>query len=191
MPDFNFKPSVMGVSFYRGQRGLDGDDYITEVKLDDPEALNGTEVFELGMKITLGGLDYLRNPITPVEGIDDNYVPFYLNIATFTQRGQRDIVVGGVYSEYFDKERLKKGTETLQLTLTKFRNDLPIRFDDDNHEFKYDFIQSIYFVRVFVTEYEIQTKEQLSNEIFGFNQFNVLFETKIPYVNRKAWEWER
>lgn len=191
MPDFNFKPSVMGVSFYRGQRGLDGDEYITEVKLDDPECLHGTEVFELGMRITLGGLDYLRNPVTSVEEIESNYVPFYLNIATFTQRGQRDIVVGGVFSEYFDKERLKKGTESLQLTLTKFRNDMPSKFDDDIHEFKYDFIQNIYFVRVFVTEYEIQTKEQLSKEIFGLNQFNVLFETKIPYANTKAWEWKR
>ena len=191
MPDFNFKPSVMGVSFYRGQRGLDGDDYIVEVKLDDPEHLKGTEVFELGMRITLGGLDYLRHPLTPVEEIDDNYVPFYLNIATYTQRGQRDIVVGGVFSQYFDKERLKKGSETLQLTLTKFRNDMPIRFEGDSHDFKYDFIQNIYFVKVFTTDYDIQTKEQLSEEIFGLNQYNVLFETKIPYANTKVWEWER
>lgn len=189
MPNFDFTPSLMEVSFYRGQTGLKEDEYISEIKLKDGKE---NDVFELGMRVKLGGLDYLRHPLTE-EDPEDNYVPFYLNIATSTQRGQKDVVINGVVTEYFDKKRMKKGSESLQLTLTKFRNDSPTVFEDeaeiqDNYVFKYDFISNIYFVTVFVTDYEILTEDELRSEFFS-PYINVLYNSKIPYIDEEAWKW--
>lgn len=188
MPDFNFKPSITEFSFYRGQRDFPEDKYITEIKLL-PREEESVDVFELGMRLTLSGLDYLRHPLFPADKMDDNYLPFFLHIATYTQRGQRDFVVDGVRTHYISKEMMEKGSVKIQLTLTKFNNVDSLRFPDDNHDFEYDFISNILFLRVFMTRENIEDAEVLEEEMF--QPYNLLFETKIPKIDMKAWEWDR
>lgn len=189
MPDFNFRPSIMGVSFYRGQRGNPEDDYISEIKFDDFTGENGAEGFELGMRLTLGGLDYLRHPLLPKHLMEHNYETFYLHIATYTQRGMRDFVIGGVVSEFISEEIMKKGSFDMQLTLTKFHNQMKTRFEDEDRDFEYDYISNILFVRVFMTKQPLEDTNDLNSEMF--ERYNLLFETKLPFINKRAWEWDR
>ena len=120
------------------------------------------------MKLAISGLNYLNNPVS-----ENSYVPFYLNIITYTQRGMRDIVTHGLITEYFDEERGQRESEILQITLTSFYNSAEI------DEYTYDFISGIYFVEIFTSNYKINTKEELEKELFSSNS-NRLFKTKIP-----------
>lgn len=167
MPHFNFLPSIEEVKFIQSQTGNNNIDEIYEFE----------EVFELAMEFTIGGLKYLENPLR-----ENEYVPFYLNTITYTQRGTRDTVIHGLISEYFDERYSNTNNQKRFVTLTKFRRS---ERDDGN---VFDFIQNIYFVEIFVTNKKITTKEELAEVLKSKYQENVLFKTKIPYVNKAYFE---
>ena len=166
MPDFNFNPSISEVRFFRHYYG---EDELQPIYNENA----GGRAFELVMKLAISGLNYLNNPVS-----ENSYVPFYLNIITYTQRGMRDIVTHGLITDYFDEERGQRESEILQITLTSFYNSAEI------DKYTYDFISGIYFVEIFTSNYKINTKEELEKELFSSNS-NRMFKTKIPYVNSK------
>lgn len=168
MPDFNFNPSISEVSFFRHYYGEDELQPIINGNA-------GNRAFELVMKLGISGLSYLKNPVS-----HNTYESFYLNIITYTQRGQRDIVTHGLITEYFDYERSQNNSEVLQVTLTSFHNSI------DLDKYTYDFISGIYFIEIFITSYRISTQEQLEEEIMLLNSYNRLFKTKIPYTNYES-----
>ena len=88
MPDFNFNPSISEVRFFRHYYG---EDELQPIYNENA----GGRAFELVMKLAISGLNYLNNPVS-----ENSYVPFYLNIITYTQRGMRDIVTHGLITEY-------------------------------------------------------------------------------------------
>ena len=176
MPDFNFQPSLMSVHFERGQSSSEP---ISEIKLKKPS--EGLDVFELSMILTFGGLDYLYDPVTHyIDGVK-NYRECYVNILTYTQRGQRDAIVNGLYTVRFDEEILKKGSHTLQLTLTKFRNDEPSIYKGEI--IRYNYVSTIYSVKVFVSENDNIDEGKLHDLIYDEDSYPVLFNTKIPFVS--------
>lgn len=164
MPDFNLNPSISDIGLFIhffGDEGLD-------------PFLNFEKVpctFELVMKFTLSGMKYLKNPIS------NAYAPFYLNIVSYTQRGQRDIVTHGLVTEFFDEERLIRNQETLEVYLNTFYN------SPEMDGYSYDFISNIYFVEIFLTSYEIKNTQDLERELFDHSNPNRLYRTKVPYVN--------
>lgn len=189
MPNFNFMPSVMGVSFYRHYKDAMPEENITEINTDKISNLEHPDDYNLGIRLTLSGLDYLRNPLTKEDDIDKNYETFYLNIATYTQRGDRDYVVDKMSTTYVDEEILKKGKATFDVIVAEFPYGEPIRFDDMEQDFEYDFISNIMFVRAFTTKNFIETHTELNTALFA--GYNLLFESKLPKIDKKAWEWRR
>ncbi|MFI3914254.1 hypothetical protein VBG69_08620 [Carnobacterium maltaromaticum] len=180
MPDFNFKPAVMGTRFYRGQRGLPGDENITKIILEDEH-----DVFELGFELTLGGLNYLKYPDDYLQFIDDKdivnegFQPFYLNFIFYYQRGMRDSILINHYSIYIDTEMLKEESIKTMYTITKFRNDIDLLPEDSNSP---DFISGIYHLNVSMSESEVVLNDESDFGYLVFNNYNTLFHTKIPYV---------
>lgn len=168
MSHFNFLPSIEEVKFIQSQTGDSNIDNIYEFD----------QVFELAMEFTIGGLKYLKNPLR-----DNEYIPFYLNTITYTQRGTRDTVIHGLISEYFDDKYSNTNNQKRFVTLTKFRP-----YDERDDGTVFDFIQNIYFVEIFITNKMITTKEELAEMLKSKNQQNVLFKTKIPYVNKQYFE---
>lgn len=162
MPHFNFLPSIEEVKFIQSQSGYENIDNIYDFD----------EVFELGMEFTIGGLKYLKNPL-----YENEYASFYLNTITYVQRGMKDIVVNGLISEHFDERFSETNNQKRYVMLTKFRNSIE---EDGN---MYDFINNIYFVEIFVTKEEIKTKESLEEFLQLPHYENILFKTKIPYIN--------
>lgn len=176
MPDFDFQPSVMSVHFERGQVSQEP---ITEIKLK--KLSDGIDVFELSMIMTFGGLNYLYDPVMYyVDGVK-NYRDFYVHILTYTQRGQRDTIVNGLFTVHFDEEILKKGNHTIQLTLTKFRNDEPSKYEGE--PIHYNFVSTTYYVKVFMSDNDNFDENKLHDLIYDRYMYPVLFKTKIPFVN--------
>lgn len=181
MPHFDFRPGVLGARFYRGETGLPEDEFLTEIKLSGPH-----DVFELGFEITLSGLEYLRYPtewmsIVGEEKFDhDGYVPFHLNFVLYHQRGMRDNRIVSYHAMYIDEEILKERFMRTQFTVTKFRNDIKDFLDDSDDSFESDFVADMFHFVVFMTQ-DIPNEENIEDHIF--NNPNILFKTKIPYVD--------
>ena len=186
MSGFDFRPSITDFKFYKLKEGSGEDEVFSKIKLKEYKEGDPIDTFEIGIQLTLNGLDYLRNPLLPIE---DSYMPFYLHIATYTQRGQRDFVVDGVWTQYVDQAMMEKGTLYLKMPLLKFNNAKPLRFEDDKKDFKYDFVSNILYLKVFITQNPIENSEELQEEMF--QTYNLLFQTKIPKIDTKAWEWNR
>lgn len=184
MPDFNFKPAITQINFYRDQRGLKEDEHITEVVLEPYVENESPDVFELYLEFTLSGLDMLTNPMTKFmieEGYSDIisvYEPFYVYVVTYTQRGQRDIVIHGVNSQYISEELLKEKNIEIISFIEKFRNDEPAILREDNFPIDYDFVSMIYFVKIFYSSEPIDNEDTL--ERYMWEPYFELFKTKIP-----------
>lgn len=184
MPHFDFKPAVTQVHFYRSQRGVIEDEYVSEVKVKDYSGEGSIDIFELYIDITLSGLDTLTNPMSMFlletrQDFDESiYEPFYINIVSYTQRGQRDTIIHGLKSIYINEDTLKQGSVNLVSLINKFRNDIPNILPDDQEPVNYDNIEMIYFVKVFYSTEEILSEKQL-NEYMWEPYYN-LFATKIP-----------
>lgn len=206
MSDYNFLPSVMRINFYRGERGLDEDQSINEIFIEDYDESKGPDVFELGFEITLTGLDRLVHPMMTKESIkkyfvsqsyeeDSEYRPFYINTMYYTQRGSIDTIVHGISSTFIDVKNLKKGIISLAGTITKFRNDdksfIELLSKDLNTDFKYDFVSNYFAVKFFITEGFIDYGANIYPYLI--EQHQTLFETKIPirlpkvYGNYNDW----
>lgn len=184
MPHFNFKPAVTYVNFIRNQRGLEEDNHITEVALEPYDERKGPDVFELSIEIKLSGLDMLINPMNKFlieemhsEDISSFYEPFYIYVVTYTQRGQRDILVHGVRSQYISEEMLKEKSIEIMSFIGKFRNDEHL-FPEGKDKVNYDFVTHIYFVKVFYSNEPINNEDEL--EMYMWEPSFELFKTKIP-----------
>lgn len=180
MPNFNFKPAVMGTRFYRGQRGLPEDENITTIVVE-----NKDDIFELGFELTLGGLNYLKYPDDYLQFLDDKdlpndgFQPFFLNFIFYYQRGMRDSILINHYSIYIDVDMLKQESIKTMYTITKFRGDLT---DLPEDSLEPDFISGIYHLHVSMSDSEISLDNESDFGNLVFNNFNTLFHTKIPYV---------
>lgn len=162
MQRFNYLPSIEQLNFFQSQTGNNDLDNIYDFE----------QVFELAMSVTLGGFKYLHDPEN-----NNEFQPFYLNILTYVQRGMRDRVIHGLVTEYFDDTYSEATNVQRMLTLTKFRN------SQKEDGFAYDFISHIYYVEIFITRHKITTDAELNEEIIFPYRWNLLFRTKIPYVN--------
>ena len=83
MSGFDFRPSITDFKFYKLKEGSGEDEVFSKIKLKEYKEGDPIDTFEIGIQLTLNGLDYLRNPLLPIE---DSYMPFYLHIATYTHR---------------------------------------------------------------------------------------------------------
>lgn len=202
MSSFNFLPSIMGVRFYRGERGFIEDENIDRIILENYSESNGPDVFEFGMELTVTGLDKIKNPYYTEEFInhpdygseekyeqDMEYETFYINIAHFTVRGAMDSIVHGLSTTYINTEIMKKGTLNLLGTITKIRNDersfVRELSEGLTKDFEYDFVDNYFSVRVFYSKERITIDEYIENFYNGY--YPVLFETKIPVELPKVW----
>lgn len=180
MPDFNFKPAIMGTRFYRGARGLPEDDNITSIVLE-----NENDIFELGFEITLGGLNYLKYPDDYLQFIDEEKIldnglqPFFLNFIFYYQRGMKDSVLINHYSIYVDIDMLKQESIKVMYTVTKFRTDFENELEDSLPP---DFISGIYHLNVSMSDKEVELDNDSDFGNLVFDNYNTLFQTKIPYV---------
>lgn len=183
MPDFNFKPAVMGTRFYRGGRGVPEDENITKIELE-----NNDDIFELGFELTLGGLNYLKYPNDYLELLNDKelnnegFKPFFLNFIFYYQRGMKDSLLISHNSIYISVNMLKQESINIAYTLTKFRNDIENIFEDD---LKPDFISGIYHLNISISENEIELKNEDDFGNVVFNNHNTIFQTKIPYIYKE------
>lgn len=160
---YNFLPSINKIKFVESQTSNDNLSNINSFE----------NVFELAVDLEIGGLNFIKNPVKENESI-----PFFLNIVTYTQRGNRDAVVHGFYNREYTKEILDSGIsyDRISIMLNKFRK-------DEKPFVKYDFISSIFFVKIFVSTEEITTSAALDDYLFS-NAYGYyeLFKTKIPMV---------
>lgn len=182
MPHFDFKPAVMSTRFYRYGSGKPEDENITKIELTAE-----SDVFELGFEITLGGLNHLKYPEYYISRIGkkninldhDGYMPFYLNFIFYYQRGMRDSVLLNHYSIYVDEEMLKQDSINIMYTITKFRKDIENELEESLPP---DFINGIYHLSVSMSyeEISLENKEDFGDIVF--DNFQTIFQTKIPYV---------
>lgn len=170
MPGFNFFPSVMEASFYRYGTGNIDFERIDTIKLLPYTTEKTRDIFELGFRLKLGGLNYIKEPIFNAP------VPFYLNIVSYSNINTTDISINLTHSELFDEDRLSGGVEELKMTIAKFRNDLPSPIE-------YDYINNFIVIDVFCTEKKIINMSDFEKEVLRPNRFNVIFRTKIPFIN--------
>lgn len=177
---FDFRPAIMGTRFYRYGRGLSEDEYITSIELEGQD-----DVFELGFEITLGGLDLIRYPKDYINIIQESnsnivnpYQPFYLNFIFYFQRGMRDSILINHYSIFINEDMLKEGTIKIRYTVTKFRNDYKEK------DLLSDFIGNIFHLSVSMSEKEIILDNDDDFAKYAFDNYNTLFKTKIPYIDK-------
>lgn len=167
MPGFDFHPSITDVHFYRIGLDEEKDKYI---KTADLQKRRFSTTYELGLNIKLGGLHYIKDPIL------NEFVPFHLNIVTYTQLNSRDRILHVTYCEKFDESNMQKGDSELGITLCKF--------DTDTKDFfTYDFVNNSMYIEIFYTKNELMSLSDFENEINSPDRFNILFKTKIPYIN--------
>lgn len=158
----NQMPSINKVRFIESQSG---NDHIKNIN----QKREG--YFELGMELVLGGLNLMEDENYPFQS-------FYINVATYTQVGQKEIIIHGVRSEKFNLKRVTNavdGEEELYYYINKFRS-------DELNSMVYDFKYNIFWVEIFYTVNFINTEEELKKSLFG-NSNLTLFRTKIPYSN--------
>lgn len=167
MPGYDFYPSVTDVHFYRV--GLD-EVTDTYIKTNSSHKYRPNEIFELGLNLKLGGLNYIKDPIMNM------YVPFHLNIVTYTQLNSRDRILHVLYSEEYDELKMQKGDSELGITLCKFTNSI-----EDGY--KYDFVNTSMYVEIFYTDDQLVSLSDFENAINLPFRSNILFKTKIPYIN--------
>ena len=71
---------------------------------------------------------------------------------------------------------MQKGDSELGITLCKF--------DTDTKDFfTYDFVNNSMYIEIFYTKNELMSLSDFENEINSPDRFNILFKTKIPYIN--------
>lgn len=115
-------------------------------------------------EITVGGINSI------VETMDNRPIPFYLTIALHFRRGGMESVFEGYYYVEFDEDRILNGKneEELALSLAILNK-------------KSDFVHNYYQVTVLYSEEMLDNFEKISEALI--NPFNLLFQTKIPYIN--------
>lgn len=163
MSSYDFRPSINSVRFINldsGEKNIH--------KLTDFE---GT--LNIGMELEIGGLNFINT------AIENDPIPFFITIVTYSQDGGRGIILHGFNSIEYSKDRLIKGDneDSITIDINNF-----YRNHDLDTETGYDFVISSFNVSVLYTEVELKNSNEIAKCLSS--TYNVIFHTKLPFVNK-------
>lgn len=112
----------------------------------------GSQRKSITIRITLSGLNHMYNQAEYFHTKTKDFTHFKVYITNFTQRGMKDTAIHNLKEYEFTEKIMLEGTYVMEYDLGEFYT--PYYFiDSKGHEFKYDLVENIMFVKMFSAPY--------------------------------------